>query len=135
MATINEMPNVRFEVFTTMNKVIEELDSVKPNAYSEEDKYKWIARLDGMISLEVYGDKEPVQYNLPKDADKELLVAEPFADIYVLYCAAMVDFHNREYNNYNNSAMMFGERLEAYKRYYIQRNAPGKARNFRNVMG
>lgn len=133
--TIDVMPDIRFEVFTTMNKVIEELDSLKPNVFSENDKYKWIARLDGMISLEVHGDEEPVQYDLPKDADKNLLVAEPFADLYVLYCAAMVDFHNREYNNYNNSALMFGERLEAYKAYYIQRNMPKGARNFRNVMG
>lgn len=119
----------------TMNSVIEELDEVKPNVYSEEVKYKWLSRLEGMISLEVHQNEEPIQYELPRDADRELLVGPPFDDIYVLYCAAMVDFHNREFNNYNNSALMFSEKLEAYKAYYIQRNAAGKARNFRNVMG
>ena len=119
----------------SMNSVIEELDELKPNVYSDDAKYKWMARLDGMISLEVHNAEEAIQYNLPADADNELLVGAPFDDIYVLYCAAMIDFHNREYNNYNNSALMFSERLEAYKAWYIQRNAAGKARNFRNVMG
>lgn len=119
----------------TMNSVIEELDEVKPNVYSEEMKFKWISRLDGMISTEVHQEAEPIQYAIPADADKELLVGAPFDDLYVLYCASMVDFHNREFNDYNNSALMFSERLDAYKAYYIQRNAAGKARNFRNVMG
>lgn len=118
----------------TMNQVIEELDALKPNVYTEEDKYKWMARLDGMISAEVHRDAEPVQYKLPDDADTELLVGMPYDDIYVMYCAAMVDFHNREYTAYNNSVMMFNERLEAYKSYYISRHRTCKAANFRNIM-
>lgn len=119
----------------TMNSVIEELTGLKPNVYSEEDKYKWISRLDGMISAEVFRHEEPVKYAIPEDADKELLVTAPFDDIYVLYCAAMVDFYNREYTAYNNSVMMFNERFEAFKSYYIQRHRTCNAANFRNVMG
>lgn len=118
----------------TMNGVIEDLANLKPNVYSEEDKYKWISRLDGMISAEVFRDAEPVKYEIPEDADKELLVGPPYDDIYVLYCAAMVDFYNREYSAYNNSVMMFNERFEAYKSYYIQRHRTCKAANFRNIM-
>ena len=119
----------------TMNSVIEYIDGVKPNVYSENDKYAWINRLEGMISLEVYGDAEARQYNLPADADVELSVPHPFDDIYALYVGSMIDFHNKEYGNYNNSTLMFNERYEAFKKYYIQRNAFGKAKNFRNVMG
>ena len=119
----------------TMNSIIEELDELKPNVFSDDAKYRWMARLDGMISLDIHLDKEPIQYDLPKDADKALLVGAPHEDIYVLYCAAMVDFHNREYNNYNQSVLMFTERLEQYKTWYIRNNAPASARNFRNVMG
>ena len=119
----------------TMNEVIQYLDTVKPNAFPDDIKYKWINTLEGMISLEVHQDEEPVQYNLPADADTPLLVGAPYDDIYALYCASMVDFHNREYNNYNNSALMFRERLDAYKNWFIRHQAPGRARNFRNVMG
>ena len=119
----------------TMNSTIAYIDSVKPNVFEEETKYNWLNRLEGMISVEVHGDAEPAQYDLPADADTELLVPHPYDDIYALYVGAMIDFYNKEYNNYNNSMLMFQERLEAYKRWYIQRHAYGKKRNFRNVWG
>lgn len=117
-----------------MNEVIEYVDSVKPNAYSEDDKYKWIASLEGLISREVKGEEAP-ELSLPGDADKELQVASPYDGIYALYVMAQIDFYNREYNDYNNTALMFGELLEKFKVWYIQNHNPAKARNFRNVMG
>ncbi len=119
----------------TMNKVIEYVDGVKPNAYDDEAKYDWISRVESMIGLEVHGDEEPVTLECPRDADTELSVPFPYDDVYALYVLCMIDFHNREWNSYNNSLTMFSERLEAYKRYYIQRYAHGKANHFRNVMG
>lgn len=119
----------------TMNQVIEYIDGVKPNVYTDDDKYVWMSRLDGMISVEVHQDAEPVKHNLPADADKELLVPHPYDDIYGLYVAAMIDFYNKEYNHYNNSVLMFSERLDAYKAWYIRTHRTGTAKNFRNVMG
>lgn len=118
----------------TMNKAIEYIDGVKPNVYTEEAKYQWIARLDGMIAAEVHREEAPA-YNLPEDADTPLLVPAPYDDVYGLYVAAMIDFFNKEYNNYNNSALMFSQRLDQYKEWYIRHHAAGKAHNFRNVMG
>lgn len=119
----------------TMNKVIEYVDAVKPNVYDNNEKYQWIARLDGMVSAEVHQDEETVVYELPRDADAELLVPAPYDDMYALFVASMIDFYNKEYTNYNNSALMFAERLEQYKAWYIRRHAAGRALNFRNVMG
>lgn len=118
----------------TMNSVIEYVDSVKPNAFSDEVKYKWINTLEGQIGREVMDEDAP-EYALPDDADTPLMVGHPYDDIYSLYVSAMIDFHNREYNNYNQNVLMFTERLEQYKTWYIRHNAHGKARNFRNVMG
>ena len=119
---------------STMNSTIEYIDRLKPNVYSEEDKYAWIIRVEGMISTQVH-EIEPVIHLNPEDADKELSVPAPFDDIYALYVAAMIDFYNKEYSHYNNSAMMFTERLEQYKAWYIRHNMPKGAKNFRNVMG
>ena len=119
----------------TMNSVIEELEEVKPNVVPDEIKYKWLANLDGRISIEVFGQKEATVYTLPDDADKTLMVSAPYDDIYVLYCSAMVDFYNREYENYNNAVMVFQESMGALKTWYIQNHRQCEARNFRNVMG
>lgn len=119
----------------TMNSVIEYIDNIKPNVYSDDDKYRWMNSLDGMISIEVMEMDEAVEYKLPDDADMELLVKHPYDDIYALYVAAMIDFYNREYNNYNNSVLMFSERYEAFKKWYIRTWPHKAAQNFINVMG
>ena len=119
---------------TTMNNVIQQVDRLKPNVYTDDDKYRWINTLEGMISREVM-QKDAPEYFLPDDADAPLMVDHPFDDLYGLYVSAMIDFHNREYDNYNNSVMMFQQKYEQYKAWYIQRNVPKSAQNYRNVMG
>lgn len=118
----------------TMNKVIEYVDRVKPNVYADEDKYSWMNTLDGIISREVH-QVERESYDLPRDADSPLLVGHPYDDIYALYVSAMIDYHNREYEEYNNAVLLFRERLEQYKAWYIQQNTCCDYKNFRNVMG
>lgn len=119
----------------TMNKVMEKLDRIKPHVYTASEIYDWLRGLDGMVSTQVHGTVEPVRYQLPDDADKDLLVPFPFDDIYELYASAMIDYHNKEYNNYNNAMLMFSERMDAYRSWYIQHNPHGKSGNYRNVMG
>ena len=118
----------------TMNEVIEYVDRVKPNAYSNDDKYKWINTLEGLVSREVLRHEAP-EYDLPEDADTPLLVPAPYDDMYHLYVSAMIDLYNREYDDYNNTVMVFQERLEQYKLWYIQTTPAKKPTNFRNVMG
>ncbi len=117
-----------------MNQVIEYVDRVKPNAYTNDDKCRWINTVEGLISRAVDGDDAP-EYVLPDDIDTPLLVPAPYDDIYHLYVSAMIDFYNREYNDYNNAILVFNERLDQYKVWYIRKNTSSKARNFRNVMG
>lgn len=117
----------------TPNKAIEYIDSIKPNCYAEADKYRWINELEGLVAREVMG-LDGSGLNMPEDADKELSVPAPYDEIYPLWLAAKVDFFNREYSNYNNSAMMFSDRMDAYKSWYIRTHTP-PARNFKHVMG
>lgn len=115
----------------TMNTVIEYVDRMKPNAYSDEDKYRWINTLEGMISREVLHEDAP-EYSLPEDADMPLLVSSPYDEIYHLYVSAMIDFHNREYEHYNNTAMAYTTMLEEFKKWYLRKNRPESAGNFYN---
>ena len=118
----------------TMNEVVEYVDRMKINTYTDEDKYGWIKAVESMIFRDVLG-VEPPDTVVPDDADAELIAQTPYDDIYRLYVMAMIDFHNREFDNYNNMALMFGERLEQFKAWYIRENRPASNRNFRNVMG
>ena len=118
----------------TMHEVIEYVDGVKPNVYSDEDKCGWISRIENIIRIEVHGES-PRKLRFPEDADTELCAPHPFDEVYSLYVMAMIDYHNKEINSYNQAATLFAERLDAFKRYYIQHHSGSNAKNFRNVMG
>lgn len=104
----------------TPNKVIERVDSVRPNSYDEELKLSWISELDGMVKRLVMQEGEAEPYKYPEDMDKELLISFPYDDLYSLYVESMIDYYNREYGNYNNSATMFGDKFTEYKKAYIR---------------
>lgn len=115
----------------TPNKVIELIDAKRPNAYSEEDKILWISEVDGMVRRLVFQESEAPAYKYPDDGDKELLVPAPFDGVYAFYVEAMIDYHNREYQNYNNSLTMFNNRFDEYRKAYIRENKPKSAGYFK----
>ena len=130
----------------TPNKVIEMVDKLRPNPYDEETKLSWINDLDGNVRRLVFQwDEKYIEtiktqyeegkiteeeykaiidktkpYVYPNDMDKELLITDPFESVYALYLETMIDYHNREYGNYNNSASMFETRFADYKKAYIR---------------
>lgn len=106
----------------TPNKAIEIVDKLKLNSYSEEDKLRWINELDGMVQRLVIQSDNVTEYAYPDDMDKELLIPAPFDDCYTLFLEAKIDYYNREYANYNNSAMMFEAQFNEYKKDYIRKH-------------
>lgn len=104
----------------TPNKVIETVDGIRPNSYTEEQKLGWISDLDGMVKRLVIQEDEVKPYSYPEDMDTELLIPAPWESLYSLYLESMIDFYNREYENYNNSAVMFETRFTEYKKAYIR---------------
>ena len=104
----------------TPNKAIEIVDKLKPNAYSEEDKLRWINELDGMAQRLVIQTDDIVQYAYPEDMDRELIIPAPYDDCYTLFLEAKIDYYNLEYANYNNSARMFVSQYSEYKKDYIR---------------
>ena len=119
----------------TPNKVIEYVDGIKPNAYGEEEKFRWLCDLDGMVKRIVMQDENGVDYKYPKDMDTQLLIPHPFEGVYAQYLITMIDLCNKEYNAYNNSAAAFETKFSEYKKAYIREHMPKSAGGYRNVMG
>ena len=96
-------------------EAIRQTDELKPNQYSDEQKIRWLSELDGKIVKELIdaksGEKSTVfeGYNEDTDTNTELLVPEPYSNLYVLWLMSKIDFFNAEYDRYNNSAMAFNE--------------------------
>lgn len=115
----------------TPNKVIERVNSVSLDAYSDESKMQWISELDGMVRRLVHQETEFQPYKFPEDMDKELLIPAPFDGLYELYIMSKVDFHNQEWGKYNNSATTFHSLFDDYKKAYIRENMPKSAGNIK----
>ena len=118
----------------TMNKVIENVDRVKPNTFDVRDKYKWLKDLEGRIICEVMGG-ENYDCSIPEDADAELTVKAPYEEIYELHLMAMIDFFNREYDSYNNTLLRYRDLYDKFVAWYVEHNRSDGINNFRNVMG
>lgn len=119
----------------SINEIIEQVDAVKPNAYREEEKFRWLSEVDGMVRRLVYQEEEAAPYQYPEDADKPLLIGYPFEDVYVHYMEARIDYANREYSNYNNSMLMFNAKFDEYRKAWLREHMPKDHGSYKNVMG
>lgn len=104
----------------TLKSVIEYVDEIKPNAFSDAVKTQWVNECEGLVQTEVLlvADTELISYSYDADKDKELLVKHPHVKIYWAYLTAMIDFANGEYNKYQNTMQMFNAFFSEYMRWF-----------------
>lgn len=103
-----------------IKEAISELRSLKPNQYSDDTLLRWLSDLDGQIYEDVLKNTEDapshpfLPYKVERDMERELLAAFPHDGLYVHYLAAHIDYHNGEYDRYNNGMVMFNVAYQAY---------------------
>lgn len=110
----------------TLQGVLDIIDSIKPNAFSEEAKTAWINEIEGLVQTEVFllAIEDVVQYTWPENAAATLLAKPPHDKIYWVYLSAMVDFANGEYDKYTNTMQMFNQFFGEYMRWYARTYNP-----------
>ena len=110
----------------TLQSVLEMIDSIKPNAFSDEAKTAWINEVEGLVQTEVFllAVEDVVQYKWPDDSGATLLAKPPHDKIYWVYLSAMVDFGNGEYDKYQNTMQMFNQFFGEYMRWYARTYNP-----------
>ena len=114
----------------TINGAITEIDALKTNTYSREDKIQWLSRLDSMVKVEIIDTHEsdvPVEfegYTAATPHNTVLLVPAPHDEVYLRWLEAQIDYANGEYGKYNNSITMFNTVYSAYANYYNRTHMP-----------
>ena len=111
--------------------IIKEIDECKPNGYSEQQKLRWIAQLDGQIASEIMlMAPEQVQqvcnYPYPKGLEVEPLVSFPFDDIYRQWLTTMIDYTDGEMTKYNGSLTMFEFTYNKYATWFLNKYDPAQ---------
>lgn len=110
----------------TVASVIRMVDEIKPNAFSEETKVKWLNEVEGLVQTEVllFAPETVIEYTWEEDQDTELLVAFPHDKLYRAYLTAMIDFANGEYDKYANTMQMFNSFLDEFTAWFALRYRP-----------
>ena len=113
----------------TIIEAINLIDSLKPNAFSQSEKVRWLSQLDGMVKEEIINTHEggadiPFNGYTEDDIDKELLIPYPHDSVYGRWLEAQIDLADNEYGRYNNSMSMFNAEYAAYERWYNRNYMP-----------
>ena len=109
-----------------LKELLEFVDGIKPNAYAEIQKTKWVNDCEGMVQTQVFllAPEEITGYGWPEDEDAELLVSPPHDKLYLSYLYAMIDFANGEYGKYQNSMQMFNAEFSEFMRWFANMYRP-----------
>ncbi len=114
----------------TIQDVLSRVDELKPSKYSEEQKIRWLSNLDLMLYEEVvqwHKDADGIEhgpYDPEHDLDAELMVPDPYSDIYILWLCAQIDYYNGDLHRYQNSVIAYNNALSAYADWFNRENMP-----------
>lgn len=130
------------EVFLTHELSDEEMRPFLPEDEGEEgdsrpeDDPNFVPGLPGPEqSAEHALDLEPGFFRKPRpklvleplndgDGDKDLIVGEPWDEMYVHWLSAQIDWYNMETDGFNNSNAMFESVYQDYKRWFNRNHMP-----------
>lgn len=111
-------------------EAITKLDSLKYNTYSQDDKIDWLSRLDKMVKDQIIDTHEGAEsvsfdgYTVDTPPETVLLVPAPYDEVYLRWLEAQIDYHNGEYDKYNNAIIMFNTAFENYQSHYNSTHRP-----------
>lgn len=121
----------------TINQAITRLDALKFNTYTEEDKIEWLSRLDSAVKLQIIDNHVGAEninfngYDSSTPLETVLLVPAPYDEVYLRWMEAQIDYHNGEYDKFNNSIIMYNTAFDAYQKHYTITHKPvGRGRRF-----
>ena len=114
----------------TIHEAVEMVDRLKPNQYDQEQKVKWLSKLDGMIFREVistHADSTVDEFKGYDEAfpDTEMLVPYPYdEDVYNYFLQMQIDKENGEMAKYNQSATLYNNAYKIFCDWYNRTHLP-----------
>ena len=109
---------------------ITQIDSQKPNTYSDKEKLSWLSRLEFVVKRLIIDtheggdDVEFTGYDANTDQNTEMLVPAPFDEMYIRWLEAQIDYTNEEYDRYNNAVLMYQTAYDGFSAWYNRNHMP-----------
>jgi len=109
--------------------VIDWVDEVKPNAFSDNVKVSWLNALEGRLQADVLLLAPLPPYDADADMESTLLIEPPHDDLYGLWLSAKIDEANGEYAKYANTLAVFNGHYDNFVRWFADTYAPAQGYN------
>lgn len=109
----------------TISEVLVDIGKVKPSQYDHATLIRWLSELDGRVHEDIMSwfegcpEKPEFPYK-PGDQLASLLIPFPHEDLYIKWLMAKIDYHNADFERYNNSMMMFDEAWRGFVDAYTR---------------
>lgn len=112
-----------------IREAIEKTNELKANAYGEEILTSWLSEVENYVIESVFNrakdeEREKVNYGYEEDQEKELMIPEPYSEIYIYYLSAKIDYWNKELDSYNNNMSMYNAAYDSFAAKYRRENVP-----------
>lgn len=105
----------------TIRGILDHVDRVLPNAFSDEDKLLWLNELETAIQADVLGLTDDFETHVLEDAEEDEPIApEPYQKLYYTYLMARIDAANGEWTEYDNAMALYNGFLGEFQRYYAR---------------
>ena len=114
----------------TILEAITRADLIRPNELDPAVKLRWLSTLDGQIHAELLtahaGSPEDFRgYDGETELQStELLVPQPYDELYLRYLLMRIDLENGELDRYNNEAAVFNRLWQSCAGRYTRTHRP-----------
>ena len=106
----------------TLGEIIRHVDTVKPNAFSAEDKILWLNEVEFELQTDVLGVTEDFSSHGTEAGweSDEMLIPEAFHRVYTSYLTARIDAASSEWEEYANDIQLYNAFRGQYERWYAR---------------
>lgn len=118
-------------------EAIAQINSLKPNTYSDKQKIYWLSQLEAMVKVQVIdthegGDRIPFDgFTEDTDTQTQLFMPAPFDMAYIYWLEAQIHYANEDIDMYNSAIMMFNTAFREYKDHYTKTHTTKGTGRFR----
>ena len=115
-----------------VGEMIAQFDLHAPNVVEQDEKIRWLSRIDGMVFNELIETHEGGHENdfegYSQGAEGcNLLIDDNHCDVYLFYMDMRLYYHLGESTRYNNAKAQFDECYAAYSRWYHKHHTPKRS--------
>ena len=118
-------------------EAINQINSLKPNTYSDTQKIQWLSQLESMVKrlvIDTHEGGEQIPFDgFAEDTDPVtvLFMPAPFDMAYLYWLEAKIHYANEDIDMYNSAILMFNAAFTGYKEDYHRNHAAKDHGRFR----